>query len=108
MLLLKLTNASGALGERPVDHFALCDHVPPSSTFHDTPVGGVTRAQAVSTRSSSICTLGTPVPCRSTNAATDGASLAVRSVPMTGAVMIGDAAVDEVGALAAPKALGLM
>src|SRR5688572_20151152 len=103
---LKFTNASGELGDAAVDHLVASDHAPPLVELHDVPVGGVTRAQALSTRSSSTCTPGTPVPCRSTKPARDGTPDTVRSVPATGAARIGEAGVDAVGAAAAPSDAG--
>src|SRR5688572_19957914 len=108
-LPLRFTNASAALGTASVDHLPLSDHTPPLADVHEMPTGGVTRAQALSTRNSSICTFGTVVcallPCRSTNPASDGTPLTVRSVPASGAAMIGGPPGIGVGAVAVPSAV---
>src|SRR5437867_3223452 len=96
---LKLTNAFGSFGACSVDHFAFSDQDPSASTFHEVPGGGVTCAQVVSARNSSTCTAGTFRPRRSTNRATDGTLLSVRSVPAV-AVRMGDEDVESVGASA--------
>src|SRR5688572_11815970 len=81
---LKFTNALGSFGATPLDQRVFTDQLSLASSSQEIPVGGVTCAQVVSTRSSSTVTSGTPVPCRKTNPATDGPPLK-RSVPAIGA-----------------------
>ena len=101
----KLTNAAESFGRNPVDHFASSDQFPLLSTFHEIPTGGVTCAHVLSIRSASTCTEGTvALACRRRKLPMPATPpCGERSLPVTGAVRIGDAPVETVGAAAAPK-----
>src|SRR4051812_1037059 len=96
MLGPKVTNLPAPSGTALPDQRVGLDQTSSASAIQAGLGGGGTCAPFVSTRSSSIWTVGTRLACLSTNAPSAGEPLA-RSVPACRAVRVGD------GAAAAPN-----